>query len=245
MTLGIIVMPLLTQWLLDLYGWRGTTLLLCGISLHAIVCGILMRPHSSDYQQVKSSIPNDNDDIKSKNPMFEYLSKYLDTDLISNVSFRKLTSVYAGNGFCTTGWLIYVVPHVSDIGFTLYDASIVAITGGVSNLAGNLLCPILLKLATSKTLLYVSVILISCSFALDVLASHGCAYLGLIGCSVAFGLGRGLLQAILLAIAKDIINEDQMINAMGWFYGVYGLASVVSGFLCGKCACFVLRTFFF
>ena len=243
MTLGIIVMPLLTQWLLDLYGWRGTILLLGGISLNAIVCGSLMRPNSSDYQQIKSQLKSSTQnkgDIKLSSHLFENFRKYVDMDLLSNTFFLKLMSLYAGNGFVTTGWLIYVVPHVSDIGFTLYEASIVALTGGIANLTGNLMYPILLKFARNKTLLYVSVIFLSFSFALDVLASRNCSYMGLIGCSLAFGLGRGLLQTVLLAVAKDNINEYQMVNAMSLFYGVYGLASVFSGFSCGKFASLVL-----
>ena len=41
---GLIVMPLLIQLFIDVYGWRGTLLLVGGINLHCMVSGALLKP---------------------------------------------------------------------------------------------------------------------------------------------------------------------------------------------------------
>jgi MFS family permease len=41
--IGTFIFAPFTQYLLDLYGWRGTTLILAGIFLNMTVCGVLMR----------------------------------------------------------------------------------------------------------------------------------------------------------------------------------------------------------
>ncbi len=42
--IAIMVAPLMTQFLLDTYGWRGALLMWGGISLNVTVCGALLRP---------------------------------------------------------------------------------------------------------------------------------------------------------------------------------------------------------
>ena len=46
LSFGIIAIPPLTQFCLDLYGWQGTALLLAGANLHLVMCGALLRPFS-------------------------------------------------------------------------------------------------------------------------------------------------------------------------------------------------------
>jgi len=42
--LGTTLMPLLLTSLLDFYGWRGTFLILSGMYLQSLICGMLIRP---------------------------------------------------------------------------------------------------------------------------------------------------------------------------------------------------------
>ncbi|XP_071796126.1 monocarboxylate transporter 4-like [Asterias amurensis] len=41
----------LIQLFLDIYGWRGTMLLIGGLSLHIALCGALMKPHEASGSQ--------------------------------------------------------------------------------------------------------------------------------------------------------------------------------------------------
>ncbi|XP_072027746.1 monocarboxylate transporter 13-like [Amphiura filiformis] len=234
MSVGMIVMPLLTQFLQNLYGWRGGILLLSGISFHSVVCGALIKPSKCEYSPVSKS--SENETNKSNNK-FQWWSsifeKYLDASLFSNPSFLAILSIDAGTGFCTTGWLIYVVPHALELGFTPYKASIVATAGGIANLLGNSLYPFLATFLSNKALLYISICFIAVSYLLDPVASSYPSYIGLILCAIAFGVGTGLKSNTIYAMFNDAIDEEQLINAVGMGCAMYGLMSVISGFVCG------------
>lgn len=45
---GMMVLPLLTEFLIGVYGWRGALLLIGGLNLQTMVAGALLRPSSTD-----------------------------------------------------------------------------------------------------------------------------------------------------------------------------------------------------
>ena len=244
--LGIIVMPILTQYLQDVFGWRGASLLLCGLSLHAVACAMLFTPvRKNDYYLV-----SDAEDLKNfKNPnhnlnkmntknsirlLITRVGDYLDISLFSNFSFIALLILHAGDGFYTTSWLIYVVPHALDVGFTPPMASFVASVGGVGSLVGSCLFPILGQVMSSKAQLYASICLIATSFAAEVAVIGLVSYIGMITCSIVFGVARGTLVTAMFAVINDTTEEEKVINAVSWCFAVYGLTSILGGFLCGK-----------
>ncbi len=227
-------MPLVTQLLLDIYGWRGTVLLLSGISAHGIACGALFKPIITVYARVSSSGKTKAEVVSSRQKFTDNLKNYLDTSIFNNLTFLTCLSLFAGSGFCNTGWIIYVVPHVIDVGFTPYEASLVATIGGFASFAGKVIHPLTGLLLSSKVQLYISIFIMASSFAFDVLASSSRSYVGLVACAVGFGIGDGIVSTAIYPILNDDIDDDQMINVVGWLYAVYGLASILSGFTCGK-----------
>ena len=242
-------MPIFTQFFEDIYGWRGASLMLCGVSLHAVVCAMLFKPVHKHDKDEYYLVPSDDDlqgmkdrnnDLNKRNSknsvqqLVSVMDDYLDISLFADSSFIAMFILFAGDGLFTTSWLIYVVPHALDIGFSPYMSSVVATVGGIGSLVGNCLFPVLGKIMSSKAQLYVSLCVIATSFAADVVAINLVSFTGIITCSVAFGFARGTLTTAMYAIINDTTQEDKVINAMGWFYAVYGLASILGGFLCGK-----------
>ncbi len=230
LSLGITVMPLVTQMLLDTYGWRGTVLLLSSISAHGIPCGALFKPVTL-YARLPSS---EETNAKDRKKFTEYLKYYMDTSVFNNLTFVTCLSLYAGKGFCITGWVIYVVPHVIEVGFTPYDASLVATIGGFASFCIKLSHPLIDMILPLKVQLYISIFTMASSFAFDAIASSYFSYVGLVACAVGFGIGDGIMSTAIYPILNDALDEDQMINAVGWLYGAYGLASILSGFTCGE-----------
>ncbi len=231
LSLGITVMPLVTEMLLDIYGWRGTVLLLSGISAHGIACGALFKPITL-YAPLSTSVETNAEDSRQK--LTDYLKNYLDTRIFNNLTFLTCLSLFAGIGFYNTGWVIYVVPHVIEVGFAPYDASLVATIGGFANFIARVSHPLTDMMFSPKVQLYISTFIMASSFAFDVLASSYVSYVGLVACSVGFGTGNGIMVTAVYPILNAAIDDDQMINAVGWMYGIYGLASILSGFSCGK-----------
>ena len=239
-------MPLLTQFLQDLYGWRGASLLLCGVSLYAVACAMLFKPvDKNEYSPVSSDedlkdLEGPNHDVNkrhSKNIIRHLalaMDDYLDISLFSDFSFISMLILFAGDGFVSTSWLIYVVPHALDVGFTPPMASLVATVGGIGSLVGSGLFPTLGRIMSNKAQLYLSICVMSTSLAADVVAISLVSYFGMITCSAVYGAARGTLITAMYAVVNDTTEEEKVINAIGWFFAAYGLTSILGGFLCGK-----------
>ena len=235
MSMGIIVMPLLSQFFLDMYGWRGTCLLLSGISVNIVLLSLVFKPlqeehvESTEYSLVSSS------QIKTPTKWHHKLIESFDLSLFTNISFVSLLIISSGNGFTTTAWLIFLVPHALDVGFTPYNASAVAAIGGVGNTVGNCVYPLLCKVMSNKAMLYISVCVMAASLALDPVASSFYSYAGMVACSFVYGLARGVMITAWFVILNDVVgNEAQMVNAIGWSFCAYGVMSILGGFLSGK-----------
>ncbi|XP_072167493.1 monocarboxylate transporter 12-like [Diadema setosum] len=63
--MGIMVLPLVTEYLGNIYGWRGALLILGGLSLLSVVCGTLLRPVTAtdraENVTAESSRPEDDE----------------------------------------------------------------------------------------------------------------------------------------------------------------------------------------
>ncbi|XP_006825148.1 monocarboxylate transporter 12-like [Saccoglossus kowalevskii] len=55
---GIMVFPPLYQTLIDKYGWRGAMIVMAGINMNIVVCGMLMRPPPKYDREVKNGDVN-------------------------------------------------------------------------------------------------------------------------------------------------------------------------------------------
>ena len=115
---GMLVMAPLVQWLISFYGLQGTFLILTGISLNGIVCGLL----------IPSQSPDDNDAIQENDKSSEVkvnLPANNDTRLSNEKS--KLLKKDSNNGYLR---LIYNINYVlyflgSSVNFTVMKAILV------------------------------------------------------------------------------------------------------------------------
>ena len=55
---GVMILPLLTLYLLEAYGWRGAQMIVGGLNLHIIVCGATLR-HSGIPNTPPAPTPNE------------------------------------------------------------------------------------------------------------------------------------------------------------------------------------------
>ena len=307
---GLIAMPLLIQFCIDVYGWRGTLLLVGGINLHCIVSGALLKPipatisefddvdeefqlqstqlHSNHlhhqpsrddncatiklggcdktYPPIKSAQTashqsrdncqrqsatielriDDTSSVKSaKTPTNESnqqnqrkctlnLSYYLDLELFRDSIFVTRMAYIFGCGYCNTGWLIYLVPFAVTLGIPPYEAASLATFGGVGQLFGTLIFPLLTRQFSNTNILYLTSLLMCLALMLNPLFSILHSYVGLICSAVGFGLGRGSGLLANLQIAKEnSAKSDKMTNVFTWLNVAYSVGSISSGFLSG------------
>ncbi|XP_072020649.1 monocarboxylate transporter 6-like [Amphiura filiformis] len=238
LSFGVMVIPLLTQFFIDIYGWRGTMLLLGAINMHFVLSGAVLRPVNI-YGNIQNNL-NDKDPTCSSATQSEQtaslLSKvtfYLDLPLFNDAGFISMIWYNFGNGYCLTGWLIYLVPYAMDTGFNPYKAASLATFGGVGNLLGNIIFPFAIRRFSINQTLYCSTFVSFVSLALNPLFSTFKSYIGLIVSTAAFGCGRGIAVLCSYQIIKENTEEEKMTNAIMWICVSYSFGAIASGFLSG------------
>ena len=233
-------MPLMAQFFLDIYGWRGSCLLLGGISFNTALVCLLFKPlKGHDDRAEYSLVPSLEELSNTRKNWHTVIIENLDLGLFTDFSYVALVMISAGNGFTLTAWLIYVVPHALDIGLSPYKASTVATVGGIGSLVGNLAYPLLCKIVSNTVLLYLSISAMSAALALDAMASLQHSYAGMVACSFMYSLARGVQVTAWTVALNDVVdNEARMVNAIGWSFGAYGFMSILGGSVSGMCDIF-------
>ena len=138
-----------------------------------------------------------------------------------------------GNGYCLTGWLIYLVPFAMDVGLSSYRAVSLSSYGGFGNLVGNTLYPLLTRRYSSNQIMLFSTFITFFALLVYPLFSTFDSYTGLTFVSVVFGCGRGVAIVCLFQIIKDYVEGVQATNAVMWVCVSYSIGAILSGFLSG------------
>ncbi len=236
--IAIIVMPILTQFLLNIYGWRGTLLLLTGVNAQSIVCGALL-----PFQDV---LQNQNDEItllqnsrnitsqqaKSKSKTLKKSDAVLNLTLFTNITFMLQVMIPGFVwGYTYNAWLIYIVSFALSNGASIREASIVATSGGIGLTVVRALMPLLQRVLTDKQLMHISSYITAISLSLNIFLND---FMSLCFTSLVFGAGFGILGAELYVIVKGVVYEADYVIAVAWLNLVCGFASIASGFLTGN-----------
>ncbi|XP_072046348.1 monocarboxylate transporter 6-like [Amphiura filiformis] len=245
---GIILMPLLTQIFLDIYGWRGAMLLLSGLCLHSLPCGAMLFQKETEDKMPKEKInhlisktsrsfnntdSNENDipDPPNSSKLFCAVSALFCSPLLVNLSFIAQVLVPAIVwGYTFTGWLIYIVSFSLSNGTTMREASIVGTCGGIGLTAIRVILPPLNQVMTYKQLMYISSLLSAIALTLTNIFN---TFIGMCLMSVLFGAGFGILGAELYIAIKEITSEKEYLHAVAWANLIHGFAAITSGFLTG------------
>ena len=197
--LGIIIAPLIAQLLLDIYGWRGTILMLCGLHLHSIPFGALLFPNQQTGQTEESLSLLSSDNISSnENESLSTLSKITDAilksptiDLITAPPFIAQVLVPSViYGYTLAAWAIYIVSFALSNGATMEQSAFVATFGGIGIAVIKLLLPALNANFTYRQLMYTSSFTTAVSLALSNISG---SVAGLSIISFIFGMGFGML----------------------------------------------------
>ena len=245
LSVGVMVMPLMTQLFFDLYGWRGTTLILAALNMHIAISGTLLIPvqHSSDTTKlVDHSIPlsdlintnTNSNENKDQRRIFENMIGIFDLDFFKSSDFLSLLCAAIGQGYYYTGWLIYLVPHAEDLGFSPYVASALATAGGVGNLAGCCAFPLLAKVLSAKSMLFMFHFIAFVSLGLDPIFSIQPFYFGLMSSAFMLNFAHGVFGCAYIKECKNIVDESRLHGFTNWSYVAYGIGSILSGFISGK-----------
>ena len=242
---GIIVSPLVTQMFLDIYGWRGAMLMLCGMNMQSIICGTLItgshsnikRQKEIEYHPIHQEEASDYSKLKDKHlnvrRIFKEILNTFDVKLLARPSYlARVFLPVMSQGYIIISWVIYIVSFALSNGATLKESATVATLGGVGIVIIRLAVPILNSIMTYRLLLYISSFGLAISLVLTTLFT---SITGMSVCSLCFGLSFGILGTEIYIATKDVVQEDEYYNAISWSHLAYGVASVVSATLTGEC----------
>ncbi|XP_072050060.1 monocarboxylate transporter 6-like [Amphiura filiformis] len=224
--IAIMISPSITQFLLDIYGWRGTMLLLCGINMHSIPLGALFdsredTKRTNDYKIVPLGTNQSQAGVLRR---FMNLLEAFDFDMIRTLPFvARIIIPGIVYGYTFAAWLIYIVSFALSNGSSMKEASVVATTGGIGLAIIRIALPYLNTLLPYRQLMYISSVSMTLSMVLHTVIS---SVLGMCLSSMIYGISIGMLGSEIYVAARDISNEDQYVNAVAWFHLVDGFAMI-------------------
>ena len=241
LSVGVMVMPLLTQFFFDIYGWRGTILILAALNMHIVLSGALLIPVQQQSGSKHPTTKSDPDKINTNSKlnkngfqMIDTFSRILDLDFFKKSDYISLLCATIGTGYYYTGWLIYLVPHAEDLGFSPYAASALATTGGVGNLAGSCAFPFLIKMLSSKSMILLFHFIAFASLAADPVLSISPFYFGLTSATFVLNFAYAIWGCAYMKESKNTVHESRMHSFLNWSFVTYGIGSILSGFTSGK-----------
>ncbi len=241
LSFGIMIIPLLTQLFIDVYGWRGTTLILAALNMQLVFSGAVMRPINKLKEDQRKSSGKTSQHFLEKDSMssFHKVAYYLDLNLFYDANFLSMLWYQVGNGYCLTGWLIYLVPYAMDVGFSPYKSSALGTFGGIGNLLGNAIYPLVTHRLSVTKAVYISTSVSFIALAANPLFSDTvfANYIGLSIATVAFGSGRGVSVLCVYQIVTETTDEESRTNSIMWINVAYSVGSVTTGFLSGEYVC--------
>uniref|UniRef100_U3I852 Major facilitator superfamily (MFS) profile domain-containing protein n=1 Tax=Anas platyrhynchos platyrhynchos TaxID=8840 RepID=U3I852_ANAPP len=177
----------LFQWLIGQYGWKGALLIIGGIQLNICVCGVLMRPLTSNCC------------LEAKRPEFVLYAMF---GILAAMSFFVPP--------------LFLVPLSYSLGIDeSWTASLLSILAMV-DFAGRLLCGWYANLHVTKTihLLTMTITLISTSLMLLPLANN---YLSLAIFTGFYGFFFGTTVAVHITVLADVVGMSDFDSALGLF----------------------------
>ncbi len=206
---GMLVVPPLAAALIELYGWRVTSMIVgVGSSVLLALAALLVRrpplPAGSVHRRLGGIVRS-----------FEFLMLYASWVLATTALFVPLVFLPA-----------YVVAHG---GSQMAGAALLSLLGGVSIL-GRLGISVFADRIGTARLFKASVLLMAVSYLLWAIAP---SYVWLVAFAVALGLGYGLRIAVMPAVLIDLFGVQNLGAILGIFFTASGISAVLGPFLAG------------
>ncbi|XP_063783441.1 monocarboxylate transporter 2 [Pseudophryne corroboree] len=208
----------LNQFLFNIFGWRGSFLVLGGLLLNCCVAGCLMRPIgprpvNKDVEKVQQKADQNQN---TKLTVCQHINKYLDLSLFKHRGFLIYLS---GNVIMFIGFfapIVFLAPYAKHMGIDQYSSAfLLSILAFVDMFAR----PTMGIVANSKyirpkiqyffcfAIMYNGICHVLCPLAND--------YTGLVVYSVFFGFAFGMVSSVLFETLMDIVGAARFSSAVG------------------------------
>jgi MFS family permease len=214
---GIMVMPLVANWLILSYGWRPTYTIFAGIILFIVLASQFLKRDPSQsglFPDGDKKIDVDHTILKESGLSF--------FAALRSRQIWMLCCIYLFFGFCSQIVLVHATPHALDLGATpTIAASILSIVGGVS-IAGRFVMGSASDRIGNRLAHVVCFALISVAFlSLSLSEELWVIYLF----AVLYGFAHGGLWAMISPIVAELFG----LNSHGAIFGIVFFSCTVGG----------------
>ena len=226
-SVGMMVLPPLTELLHKSYGWKGALVILGAVSTHSCIFGALMRPlHSQERYKpinkssaIKSSKEPERENRKKQTlKMWNALKEKFDFQMfVDEPRFIITQLVSTLCGIVYTGWHLYLIPHGIALGFGETQSSFLATFGGIGNLIGRLAHGTFVDrgVIQATDLFAVASVVLAVACVLDQLASS--SFIAIATLAVIAGLALGIVYPLLFVMTVDV-PQGRQVSALAWMY---------------------------
>ena len=238
-SLGITLWPLLSRYLLEELGWRGTFLIFGGVLLHCCVCGAVVRPvPASVTPETGEGLPS-----PSRRPLRgcpaacgRAIRRHLAFDVLrDNVGYRVYTLgvVWMIMGFPLPH--IFLVPYAIRHGVDEHKAALLISVIGFSNI---FLRPMAGLVAGRREFAGHRKYLFSLAALLNGLTNLVCVasadFRVLVGYCLVYSVSMSGIGALLFQVLMDIVPMDRFSSALGLFTVLESISILISPPLAGE-----------
>ncbi|XP_056468444.1 monocarboxylate transporter 13-like isoform X1 [Gadus chalcogrammus] len=212
----------LFQYMLDNFGWRGSLLILGGLSLNIVPCGALIRPtRKKAPPPPKAGGKADNGGGGSGASAFRSLLRrvyrYLELSLLAHGPFLTYTLAIT---FFNAGYFVpyvHLVAHSRQAGYSEYRAAFVMSATGAADIVGRVAAGWLTDLGRARLVHMLTgwTGLTGVFIVLMPLASVAGSYGLLLGFGLGYGFCAGALTSLVFAGVPEIVGMGRMVGALG------------------------------
>ena len=230
MPLGIMLFAPITQLLNNIYGWRGTMILLAAIQFHSMAAATLLRPLKQDEVHIKclkDSLSNNtlNDIIKT------YLADIFKISLIKNLSFLNIIIIFAFLGYGLNGWFVYLISISLSKRLTPLDAANVVLISGIGIFIIRIILAVLPSDKFSRHLLYIGTMIMTLAY---VGMCWTASFIALSIQSCLLGIGYGIIGTQVYVLMNACVNQEDIHGAVAWMLLTEGIVYLISGYVTGE-----------
>ena len=224
---GILLMPLVTNWLISSYGWRTSYIIIGGVVLVFVVVAsqFLKRDPSK-----MGLLPDGDKRTKIDKVRSEEVGLSLQKAISNPAILDALCYVSYRFGFCLQTVMIHSAPYAVDIGASRSTAaSILSIIGGVS-IAGRFIMGGASDKIGNKRAYIICFACFTIAF-ISILTIHELWVLYLF--AVVYGFGHGGLWALLSPVVADLFGIASHGAIFGLVYFVITIGGTIGPILAG------------
>lgn len=237
--LGLSTLPLLSNYLLSQYGWRGSFLVLGGLLLNCCVCGAVMRPltpRPSGPGPIKPKLSpgptkpanqhqlQEREGLKDRlrtafSDFMAFMRHHMAFDLlVSNPRYRAYAMgvTWMMLGFVVP--LVYLVPYATDHGIEQDRAALLMAILGLVNIGVRPVAALLLGLPRfqgSGCFVYVFAVALLVNGLSNAICGASASFSMLIVYVVLFGLSMSVIGSLLFTVLMETVEMSRFPSALG------------------------------